>query len=81
MNKPKNELPHGFMDKLKEANREWQMISIVLMGPFPSSSNQNTYLLVICDWFTKCPVLVPLRNASNVICHCWQWPTQFIGTF
>lgn len=64
MNKPKNELPHGFMGKFKEASRPWQMISLDLMGPFPSSPNQNTHLLVICDWFTKFPVLVPLRNAT-----------------
>lgn len=63
--KPRNSPPQGLMGQFKDANRPWQMISLDLMGPFPSSSNQNTMLLVICDWFTKFPILVPLRRATS----------------
>lgn len=63
--KPRNSPPQGLMSQFKDANRPWQMISLDLMGPFPSSSNQNTMLLVICDWFTKFPILVPLRRATS----------------
>lgn len=63
--KNRNSQPQGLMGQYKEANRPWQMISLDLMGPFPSSSNQNTMLLVICDWFTKFPILVPMRRATG----------------
>lgn len=63
--KSKNSLKHGKMGSYKIAQRPWQMISLDLMGPFPRSKLQNTALLVVCDWFTKYPVLVPLRNATS----------------
>lgn len=40
------------------------------MGPFVRSSKGNEFLLVVCDYFTKMPILVPLRNAkANKICE------------
>lgn len=39
------------------------MLGIDLMGPFPKSSRQNEYLLVIVDYFTKWVELFPLRSA------------------
>lgn len=62
--KSKNSLKHGKMGTYKIAQRPWQMVSLDLMGPFPRSKLQNTSLLVICDWFTKYPILIPLRKAT-----------------
>jgi RNase H-like domain found in reverse transcriptase/Reverse transcriptase (RNA-dependent DNA polymerase)/Integrase zinc binding domain/Integrase core domain len=52
------------MGKYKEVHEPWQMISIDLMGPLPRSSAGHAWLLVITDWFTKYPILTPLRQAS-----------------
>lgn len=54
----------GQMGKMKTATRPWQVISLDLMGPFVRSSKGNDSLLVICDYFTKMPILVPLRNSK-----------------
>lgn len=60
----------GKMGKFKTASRPWQVVSMDLMGPFVRSSKGNEYLFVICDYFTKMPILVPLRNAKAVkICE------------
>jgi hypothetical protein len=40
------------------------MISVDLQGPLPRSSAENCWLLVITDWSTKYPVLMPLRKAT-----------------
>lgn len=36
-----------------------------LMGPFPTSKKQNTYLLVIVDYYTKWVEMFPLRDAKT----------------
>lgn len=59
----------GLMGKMKVSTRPWQVISMDLMGPFTRSSKGNQYLLVVCDHFTKMPLLIPLRNSkANKIC-------------
>ncbi len=40
------------------------MMGIDIMGPFPSSSKQHEYLLVIVDYFSKWVELFPLRAAK-----------------
>lgn len=69
MSKHDNLKPPGFMGKYRVAKHPWQIISMDLLGPFPRSKNGNTSLLVISDWFTKYPRLIPLRNATakNVV--------------
>lgn len=57
--------PFGEMGKMKVASRPWQVMSLDLMGPFVRSSRGNDHLLVICDYFSKYPVLHPLRNAKS----------------
>lgn len=52
------------MGKMKQATRPWEMVSIDLMGPFVRSSKQNTYLFVAYDFFTKFPILIPIRTAT-----------------
>lgn len=68
--KPTTKAPVGVMGKMKVSTRPWQMISMDLMGPFVRSTKGNQFLLVVCDHFTKMPVLIPLRNAkANKVCE------------
>lgn len=69
MSKHDNTKPPGLMGKYRIAKHPWQMISMDLLDPFPRSRNGNTSLLVVSDWFTKYPCLIPLRNATakNVV--------------
>lgn len=64
MSKHDNVKPPGFMGKFRKARMPWQMISMDLLGPFPRSKAGNTSLLVISDWITKYPCLIPLRRAQ-----------------
>jgi len=43
----------------------WDVISIDLMGPFPRGTNQNIYLFVIVDNFSKYVELFALRKANS----------------
>jgi hypothetical protein len=53
------------MGKEKKVQFPWQMISVDLIGPLPTSTKGYSYLLVIVDWFTKYVVLFPLRKATS----------------
>lgn len=64
MSKSTNHKPYGLFGKFREIHNPWQMVSMDLLGPFPRSKAGNTSLLVMCDWFTKYPILIPLRNAT-----------------
>jgi hypothetical protein len=55
----------GLMGKEKKVQFPWQMISVDLIGPLPTSTKGYSYLLVIVDWFTKYVVLFPLRKATS----------------
>lgn len=69
MSKPSNEGPAGLMGKFRSSDNPWQMISADIMGPLPRSRNGYTSILVVSDWFTKFPCILPLRQAKakNVI--------------
>lgn len=54
----------GFMGKFKHASIPFQMISMDLLGPLPRSTQQNAFILVICDWVTKWSMLFPIRHAT-----------------
>lgn len=54
----------GFMGAEKKVRFPWQVIAIDLMGPLPRSTSGYQYLLVVVDWFSKYPVLCPLRQAT-----------------
>lgn len=62
MSKSRNVKPAGMMGRYRIARTPWQMISMDLLGPFPRSRNGYVALLVISDWFTKYPCLIPLRT-------------------
>lgn len=55
----------GYMGKQRDVSRPWQMISTDLIGKYPRSRKGNTYVLVVCDWFTKFTLLFPLRAATS----------------
>lgn len=69
--KTDNIKPPGMMGRFREAHTPWQLISSDLLGPFPRSKKGNCYLLLFCDWFTKYPCIIPLRNgtAKNIVSH------------
>jgi transposase InsO family protein len=65
----------------------WETISVDLMGPYPKGANQNRYLLVIVDIFSKYVEVFPLRAATSekvveklweVICR-WGLPKVIIS--
>lgn len=62
--KPQTKQQYGEMGKMKTASRPWEIVSIDLMGPLVRSSKNNVYLFVAYDYFTKYPILVPLRVAT-----------------
>lgn len=43
----------------------WRMLACDFMGPFPRTANQNVYLLVVTDIFSKFSLLKPLRNSKS----------------
>jgi transposase InsO family protein len=52
----------------------WDLIAMDLMGPFPKGVNQNCYLLVIVDMFTKYVEMFALRRATSdkIIEKVWE---------
>lgn len=62
--KPEQKLPSGLMGSRPEICMPWQMVSLDFMGPFPRSSSSYTYLLVVCDYFSKYVLMCPLRSAK-----------------
>lgn len=61
--KPEQRAPAGLMGGRK-ISRPWQVVCTDLMGPWPTSSKQNRFLLVVADVFTKYTLFWPLRTAS-----------------
>lgn len=57
-------LPQGLMGTQKKVSYPWQCISMDLMGPFPRSTQGNTFLLVVSDYFSKYVLLKPIRKAT-----------------
>jgi hypothetical protein len=46
----------------------FERVAIDIAGPFPRSDRGNRYLLIIMDYFTKCPEVYPIpdQEASTV---------------
>jgi hypothetical protein len=40
----------------------FQRVAIDMVGPLPKTKKGNQYILVMCDYTTKCPEAVPLRS-------------------
>lgn len=62
--KPEQRLPLGTFGKQRKVSEPWQIITADIMGPLPSSSNRNRFILVVCDYFSKFCLLHPMRKAT-----------------
>lgn len=63
-NKPAQHAPFGLMSSHPKVTELWQMWSIDIVGPLPRSSSGYLFILVICDYFSKFPLFLPLRKAT-----------------
>uniref|UniRef100_A0A4W3IW22 Gypsy retrotransposon integrase-like protein 1 n=1 Tax=Callorhinchus milii TaxID=7868 RepID=A0A4W3IW22_CALMI len=45
-----------------KVTRPWEILGIDLIGPFPESSQANTYVLAVTDYFTKWVEAIPLQR-------------------
>lgn len=61
--KTSNSPPLGLMGSEKKVKYPWQIIALNIMGSLTRSSQGNSYLLVVADWFSKYTLLLPIRNA------------------
>ncbi|XP_073731162.1 retrovirus-related Pol polyprotein from transposon opus [Misgurnus anguillicaudatus] len=64
--KPTNLKPAGALQSVPIVEPGY-MIGMDIMGPFPRSSRQNQYLLVIVDYFSKWVEIFPMRSAKSTI--------------
>lgn len=62
--KPEQKPPAGLMGTRPTIERPWQMVSLDFMGPFPRSKEGYTYLIVLCDYFSKYVLTCPVRSAK-----------------
>ncbi len=62
--KPSNTKPSRLLQS-SQITEPGHMLGIDLMGPFPTSKKQNTYPLVIVDYYTKWVEMFPLRDAKT----------------
>ncbi len=58
-----NQKPAGKLQQIT-TTRPNQMLGVDIMGPLPQSSNQNEYLLVFVDYFSRWVELLPIRQAT-----------------
>ncbi|XP_053681478.1 uncharacterized protein LOC127161145 [Labeo rohita] len=61
--KPTNLKPAGSLQSVPIVEPGF-MLGMDIMGPFPRSTRQNEYLLVIVDYFSKWVEVFPMRNAK-----------------
>ena len=63
--------PPGLMGSKETITAPFEVLSTDLIGPLPTSSQQNNYLSVTTDFFSKYVFLKPLRKATakNVVRH------------
>lgn len=65
MTKPEQKPSMGHMlSKTPTVTKPWQLASADIVGPLPRSSNGYSYILSICDCFSKFVMLFPLRKAT-----------------
>lgn len=46
-------------------SRPWEVVSSDIIGPLPRSSKGHSFILVVCDYLTKFPIVIPLRQATS----------------
>lgn len=57
----------------------WDLVTIDLMGPYIKGKNQNTYILLCVDHFTRFVEIYPLRKATSdsIIQKLWDLCTRW----
>lgn len=48
-----------------KSSKPWKVVSSDLISPLPRSTKGYSYVLVITDYLTKFPVVVPIRQATS----------------
>jgi len=61
--KSDNRKPAGKLQQIT-TSRPNQMLGVDIMGPLPRSTNQNEYLLVFVDYYSRWVELFPIRSAT-----------------
>lgn len=61
--KPECRKPAGMLQQT-EAQEPWELLGMDLMGPLPRSTQGNTQLLVVVDYYSHWVELFPIRKAS-----------------
>ncbi|KAI7789793.1 hypothetical protein IRJ41_013744 [Triplophysa rosa] len=61
--KSENQKPAGKLQQTT-TTRPNQMLGVDIMGPLPRSTNQNEYLLVFIDYYSRWVELFPMRKAT-----------------
>ena len=59
-------MPTATPMQLHEVFEPWHTIGIDLMGPFPTTSRQKRFLLVIVDYFTRWVELFAMRTTTSI---------------
>lgn len=59
--------PLGEMGRPKQCSRPFQVISVDLVGPLPTTRKQNSYILVVTCCFSKYCLLFPIKRATAEI--------------
>lgn len=75
--KPLQQAPAGHMLSLQpNVSGPFQTISIDLVGPLPRSASGHSYILTVCDVFSKFCLFFPLRSATaqNIV----RWLENFV---
>lgn len=62
--KAQNHQTLGEMGRPKQCSRPFQMISIDLMGPLPTTRKRNNYILVVTCCFSKYCLVFPIKKAT-----------------
>jgi hypothetical protein len=61
-----NNIPTATPMQLHEVHEPWHTIGIDIMGPFPATSRQKRFLLVIVDYFTRWIEIFSMRITTSI---------------
>lgn len=69
--KPEQKAKQGQMGGHSRVTKPWEVISTDLIGPLPRSRKGYSYILVVCDLYSKFSLCFPLRkaNALRIVEH------------
>lgn len=53
----------GYLKPIK-VSKPWELIGMDILGPLPLTKRGYRYILVFCDYLTRFPICVPLKDIS-----------------